>query len=130
MSYLLILPCLMLHSSLQQLSASEKPETLDAYVKKFAVGEKKKSSDTWFSPDKGYHLVGSMIGTTFFGQISQHGFSSNSQESRYIGAGITFSLGLAKEIYDCGKPNNIFSWKDLTANCVGIMIGIVLLGVH
>ena len=126
----IILPVFLLFLPLRQLSAGERSNTLDAYFKTFAIGQKSEKVDAWFSPDKGYHLIGSMIGTTFIGQLSQKGFCSSSQKSQYIVAGMTFSLGLAKELYDSGKTNNMFSWKDLAANCVGIVLGTILLGVH
>ncbi len=130
LEYNIFLIILLLFLSLQQLSAGERPETLDTYFKSFALGKKIDKSDSWFSPDKGYHIVGSMICTTFIGELSRKRFETTSREARIIGAGTTFSLGLAKEIYDSGKTNNIFSLKDLTANCVGIIIGVFLLGVH
>ena len=127
---IIFIPILFLLSSLQELSAGGRPENLDTYFKTFTIGEKVEKSDSWFSPDKGYHIVGSMISTTFISQLSQKGFDSTLKESQYIGAGMTFSFGLAKELYDSGKPNNMFSWKDLTANCVGIILGVILSGVQ
>ena len=129
-SYPLLFTLFVLLSPIGQLFAGEKPPSLKTYFDSFATGEKTKISDGWFSPDKGYHLIGSMISTTFVGQLSKRGFNATPQNSQYIGAGMTFSLGLAKEIYDSGKPANIFSWKDLTANCVGILVGVLLLGVQ
>lgn len=112
------------------LIAEDKTESLDNYIKSFARGESVKMSDSWLSPDKGYHIIGSMISTTFIGQTGQRGFTLSNQRSKYVAAGITLSLGFAKELYDSGKKNNIFSWKDLTANCVGILTGVILLGIH
>jgi uncharacterized protein YfiM (DUF2279 family) len=125
-----ILSILLMLLPLRQVSAGERLKTLDTYFKTFAAGHKSEKVNAWFSPDKGYHLIGSMIGTTFIGQLSQKGFSFSSQKSQYIGAGMTFSFGLAKELYDSGKTNNMFSWKDLAANCVGIVLGTILLGVQ
>jgi uncharacterized protein YfiM (DUF2279 family) len=92
--------------------------------------EKKETKDRWLSPDKGYHLVGSLIGTTLVGQLSMKGFDTRREASQIIGMGTAFSLGLAKEIYDSGKQKNKFSWKDLMANGVGIVIGVILLGIN
>ena len=112
------------------LFAESEPVTLNAYIQSFALKPKKVTNDSWLSPDKGYHLVGSMIGTTFIGQLSLKGFDTSRQKSQIIGAGFTFSLGLAKEFYDSGEPKNKFSWKDLIADGVGIIIGVVLLGIN
>jgi putative lipoprotein len=112
------------------LSATEKPKTLDAYFRSFAKEKKTEKMDSWFSPDKGYHLIGSMISTTFFGKFSQSRFDFNHRESQYFGAGITFSFGIAKELYDSGQANNLFSWKDLSADCIGVIFGVILLGIQ
>ncbi len=88
------------------------------------------SQDRWLSPDKGYHVMGSMISTTLVGQISMRGFGNSTENSQVIGAGTTFTLGLVKEIYDSHKPQNSFSWKDLAADGVGIIIGIILLSIN
>jgi uncharacterized protein YfiM (DUF2279 family) len=102
---------------------------LKSYLKSFEKAQNLKHTDRWLSPDKGYHAMGSMISTTFIGQISKNGFGNSTEQSKIIGAGTTFALGLAKEIYDSGKTKNYFSWKDLTANGVGIIIGVLLLGI-
>ena len=79
------------------LFAEDKPETLKAYFESFARGEKKTTTDHWISPDKGYHLVGSLISTTLIGQLSLNGFETTTEKSQVIGAGMTFSLGIVKE---------------------------------
>ena len=107
----------------------ELPLALATYLKSFDKESEYTVQDNWFSPDKGYHAMGSMISTTLIGQISLKGFDNSTQKSQIIGAGTTFTLGLAKELFDSRQPDNIFSWKDLTANGVGIIIGIILLGI-
>ena len=85
--------------------------------------------DHWFGTDKGKHFVGSLILTTFTSHALQR-FSSQSQgKSRSVAVGMTFSLGLAKEIRDHYTPGNHFSWKDLMADIAGIGLGALLLGV-
>jgi uncharacterized protein YfiM (DUF2279 family) len=42
---------------------------------------------------------------------------------------LSFSLGLGKEIYDHRKPSNRFSYKDLTADIVGIVIGVIIVSI-
>ena len=112
------------------LFANETPKALRSYIKSFGGEEKKKTDDRWFSADKGYHVVGSLISTTLIGQISLRGFDNSKEKSKAIGASTTFTLGLFKEIHDSQKPNNYFSWKDLAANGVGIIVGIILLGIN
>jgi uncharacterized protein YfiM (DUF2279 family) len=87
------------------------------------------SSSKWFAPDKGRHLVGSMISTVFIGKLSQQRFDQSMDNARVWGAGMTLSLGVAKEIFDSQSQGNWFDFKDLAVNMVGIAIGILLLGV-
>jgi uncharacterized protein YfiM (DUF2279 family) len=107
------------------LCADDKPEALRSYFESFGKEEKKENYDRWFSPDKGYHVIGSIISTTLIGQISLRGFDNSLEKSKTFGAGATFTLGIAKEIYDSKRPKNYFSWKDLAANGVGVIIGII-----
>ena len=109
--------------------ANDRPETLKDYFQSFATGKNNQVRDSWISPDKGYHIVGSIISTTLVGQLSLRAFETTRQNSQIIGAGASFTLGVLKEVRDSAKPNNKFSWKDLAANGVGIVIGILLLGI-
>jgi len=110
--------------------ANNRPETLKEYFQSFAAGQKDIKQESWLSPDKGYHIIGSMITTTLAGQLSLRTFNTTQQNSQIIGAGVSFTLGVLKEVHDSGTPDNIFSWKDLAANGVGIFIGILLLGIN
>ena len=83
----------------------------------------------WFSADKGSHFIGSLICTICFAKSIYEFSKVNKDNSVYLGTGITFSLGLGKEIRDSFQPGNIFSYKDLVANCLGIVLGILLLRV-
>ncbi len=89
-----------------------------------------KGGNIWWAQDKGRHLVGSLISTVFIGKFSQEMLDKNIGDSKMWGAGITFSLGLAKEILDSQKKGNRFSVEDLIADIAGITIGILILGVH
>ncbi len=108
----------------------EKPATLDAYFKSFARVKEQPVTDQWFSPDKGYHVIGAMIGTTLVGQLSQRSADISVHQSQIIGAGTMITLGALKEFHDGQKATNLFSWKDMAANGVGIVLGILLLGIH
>jgi uncharacterized protein YfiM (DUF2279 family) len=109
--------------------ADEIPLRLKNYFETFEKGKKTAVQDHWFTADKGYHVMGSMISTTFLGQVSMRGYNRSIETSKLIGAGTTFTLGLAKEIYDSRQPQNYFSWKDLAANGVGILLGIILISI-
>ena len=112
------------------LYADDRSESMNSYFKSLGIEVKKENHDSWFSADKGYHVMGGMISTALVGQISLRGFDNSLKKSKTIGASATFTLGLVKEIYDSKQPNNYFSWKDLAANGVGVIIGIILLGIN
>ncbi len=79
--------------------------------------------DPWLAPDKGLHLIGSMIVTIGVAKSMQT-FNDNSKpEALKMGVGCSISLGLWKEWRDSRKPNKFFSWKDLIADAAGIIVG-------
>lgn len=82
--------------------------------------------DLWFGRDKGLHLAGSFILSGFTSQALKRFSKSGSDAGITIGISFTFSLGMAKEIYDGQKSNNIFSYKDLTADALGVLIGFLV----
>ena len=86
-------------------------------------------TDAWFGSDKIRHMTGSMIATTFTAQIARRQFNLSRKDATKIAIGITFSLGLAKETFDHTRRDNIFSWKDLTADLLGITLGVLLLNI-
>jgi len=83
--------------------------------------------DRWISADKGYHLIGSIISTTGISNSCIQFADIKKEKSIRIGAGLTFALGIGKEFWDGHQKNNIFSWKDLSADILGILIGTILL---
>lgn len=79
--------------------------------------------DRWIAPDKGLHLLGSMMLTVAGSKTLQQNFGVKSQASKTWAMSFTFCLGVGKEVRDSTRPHNIFSWKDLTADIIGILIG-------
>ena len=88
------------------------------------------TADSWFSADKGLHFIGGMISTVGTGKSVQQFAKTERRKSLLIGAGFSFSLGLVKETHDALQPGNIFSYKDLLADCLGIIMGVILLRAH
>lgn len=86
-------------------------------------------TDKWFTKDKGRHLVGSFFLTTLTGMLSSNMQDASRRESKVIGCSIALSIGLGKEIYDSTKINNNFSWIDLSADIIGIILGMIVLGI-
>jgi uncharacterized protein YfiM (DUF2279 family) len=83
--------------------------------------------DSWFAPDKGRHLIGSMVTTIFLTKIGERDWNMRSGDSRLMGVTITLSLGIGKEFIDQKNPRNIFSFRDLTADITGIVLGLLIL---
>ncbi len=79
--------------------------------------------DRWIAPDKGLHLLGSMMVTIAGTKTLQQNYGFKYRDGMKWAMGFTFCLGLGKEVRDSRQPHNIFSWKDLTADIVGILIG-------
>lgn len=86
-----------------------------------------KTNDDWFGRDKAKHLLASMLLTGAIAYYCQHHQEWSYENSAMLGMGLTFSLGIAKEIRDGQEPNRTFSWKDITADVIGIGLGVVLL---
>ena len=43
----------------------------------------------------------------------------------WVAACVTFAIGVGKEVYDKVSGKGCAEWKDLLADCVGILIGIL-----
>ena len=82
--------------------------------------------DEWFARDKGMHLAGSFISTGFVMTSGNRLLNIENQKSKIIGVSFTFSLALGKELYDSQQENNHFSYKDLTADILGIVLAIIV----
>jgi len=96
-------------------------------IKQNSILETNTKIDRWISVDKGYHLIGSIISTTGISNSCIRFAEIEKNKSIQIGVGFTFAFGLGKEFWDGYHKNNIFSWKDLTADVLGILIGAALL---
>ena len=87
-------------------------------------------SKIWWAQDKGQHVVAGLYGTALIGQVAYRFTKTSPGDARLIAMGTTVSIGLFKELYDSRKMDNRFSWQDMTANMIGIVIGFVLLGIN
>ncbi len=86
--------------------------------------------DQWWAPDKGLHLIGSMMVTVGTAKTLEQQFALSRSQSRKWAMGFSFSLGLGKELRDSRQKHNFFSWKDLMADALGIVLGRLILGFH
>ena len=87
---------------------------------------KSEKTDSWFSQDKGLHLVGSTILSVGMAKSLERFGSYTKSKSANVSFGFTLSVGLGKEFCDKAKPGNTFSYKDLTADLLGCLIGFIL----
>jgi uncharacterized protein YfiM (DUF2279 family) len=81
-------------------------------------------SDKWIAWDKLEHLgISAFFSATLYNVL--HDFYYNDRKSSlYLSSGLTFSLGLGKEFYDRDIRKTKFSFKDLTADILGIGLGL------
>lgn len=82
----------------------------------------------WLGPDKALHLGASFLGTVSMQYVltSKGGISEGA--ALPISAATTLSAGLIKELIDANREQDpLFSWKDLTADTVGILLAIGLI---
>jgi uncharacterized protein YfiM (DUF2279 family) len=131
--YLILFLLLLLISEVQGAKVSEKftrDALLDSQNRDSAEVKVKKDCACWLGRDKGLHLVGSMIAAVAVGKSAQTFFAKSKDQSLKIGIGVSFGIGLGKEIWDSTKKNNKFSYADLTADVIGILIGSVLLNLE
>jgi uncharacterized protein YfiM (DUF2279 family) len=81
-------------------------------------------SDRWLAWDKLEHFGVSAFLSTFSYEV-YHDFYNNSKKSSFcFSCGLTFGLGLGKEICDDKRPEGRFSYKDLVADVLGIAAGL------
>jgi uncharacterized protein YfiM (DUF2279 family) len=91
-----------------------------------SCSRQKRYLDRWISEDKAMHVIGSFVSTIFINQVSMRSYEQSRNRSNQISASFVFTLGLLKEMSDHRKKNNFFSWKDLTANILGITLAIIV----
>jgi len=88
--------------------------------------EKANISDRWFGKDKLAHFAVSLSTVGFTNHWLGFERSNPPNQARNVAMGVTFSLGLLKEMVDNTKRGNHFSCKDLAADVVGIFCGSLL----
>lgn len=92
------------------------------------TSDKVPCGDRWLGPDKALHLGASFLGTvsTQYVLTSKGGMSEDA--ALPISVSLVLSAGLVKELVDANRPHDpLFSWKDLTADAVGILLAIGLI---
>ncbi len=95
-------------------------------VQKIVLSLPEHRPDPWLAKDKARHFFGSFFITGLNIQLLRRG-GMELNSSRKIAAGISFSIGLGKEIRDSRQKNNIFSVPDLVADMAGIGLALLLI---
>lgn len=84
--------------------------------------------DNWFGRDKFKHFFASAYLTGFGAALGQQVFDRDKQTGSRYGAIFGISMGLGKEMVDRYGRHQIFSWKDLAADALGVLFGLFLIG--
>jgi len=81
-----------------------------------------RTTDRWFAADKADHfLVSAMLASSGFLSLK---VTRNDEDFSFVSSvGLTFGLGVLKEIYDWSHPDHQASWRDLTADLLGAVLG-------
>lgn len=81
-----------------------------------------RDSDSWLAQDKANHfLVSTMLAGGGFLSLK---VTRNDEEVSFVSTiGITLGIGIMKEVYDYYHPGHRSSWKDLTADALGALLG-------
>ncbi len=90
---------------------------------------KRAMHDKWFGEDKAHHFMVSacLTGCSYYAFKQEFGLSQ--KKSNVAAIGVSFSIGIAKEVYDgvSGKGNP--SLQDVVADVAGIALGILIFNV-
>jgi len=84
--------------------------------------------DDWFGRDKLQHFIASAYLTGFGSGLSQQVFGCDEQAGGRYGAAFGITLGFGKELYDRFGRKQIFSWKDIAADALGVLVGLLMIG--
>jgi len=88
--------------------------------------EEKVYNDRWLARDKASHLALSAALVGFSYHLLRYEQHKPGASSRNLAAGISIGWGLAKETRDASRPGNHFCYKDLTADLLGVGLGILI----
>lgn len=85
--------------------------------------------DRWLAVDKVQHVTFSFLWTLGSQYVLTNKAGWSERRALPWSAGGSVSIGVSKEVLDASDPLNTFSWRDLTANVVGIALaaGLILL---
>ena len=98
----------------------------ESVLKRSVTNETEAKKDKWLGWDKFGHffISGFLAGGSY--SVYHDNFNNDRQSSIYFSSLLTLSLGVGKEVADMKKPKNIFSFKDLIFDILGISAGLLI----
>ncbi|HPI73764.1 MAG TPA: hypothetical protein PK843_15820 [bacterium] len=83
--------------------------------------------DLWLAKDKADHLICSafLVGLGYY--MAHEEMNRPHRQACTVGLGFSFSLGIAKEVYDRRGRKGTASWRDLAADALGCGLGYALI---
>ncbi len=91
-----------------------------------ASAQDKAVKDKWVSFDKFQHFFLSTHLIVLSYEVYHRSYDNTKESSRYFSSGLVLSLGIGKEVMDSKKPKGKFSYKDLAADGLGIILGLAV----
>lgn len=96
--------------------------SLKAFPRDFLPGC---TGDKWIANDKYRHFMGSAFAAAFGYLAMRYYLGQSRNEAVLFGGGFSFSLGIGKELRDKYFHAGCASWKDLTADLLGMTFGLI-----
>mgnify|MGYP006259913101 FL=1 len=89
--------------------------------------KKPEVKDDWIAIDKVQHFSYSLLISLGCQYFLVNKMNNTEKSSLPISSAFSFSTGLLKELNDQKGTNGFFSFKDMVANFVGIMVGAIII---
>ena len=89
--------------------------------------KKPEVKDDWIAIDKVQHFSYSLLISLGCQYVLVNKMNNTEKSSLPISSAFSFSAGLLKELNDQKGNNGFFSFKDMVANFVGIMVGAIII---
>jgi uncharacterized protein YfiM (DUF2279 family) len=90
-------------------------------------GGARAAAESWFAEDKLKHFVTSYVATVMAGAGARL-LGAEPGTAVWIGVGVGFGTGVAKELDDLRRPDRHASVRDLVWNAAGAGVGVVVVG--
>ena len=89
--------------------------------------KKPELKDDWIAIDKVQHFSYSLLISLGCQYVLVNKMNNTEKSSLPISSAFSFSTGLLKELNDQKGKDGFFSYKDMVANFVGIMVGAIII---